>query len=73
MSRDEVIRLAREAGFYVQDWGGNDNGWIKIQQRFAALFEAAIRADCADTVEKAGIAGYGTIAAAHLIRKGIKP
>ena len=38
--------------------------------KFAASVEARVRETCALQVEKAGMAGFGTLAAAALIRKG---
>ena len=41
MTRDEVIRLAREAGFWGADIRHNDDGSL---ERFAAMVAAAARA-----------------------------
>lgn len=38
--------------------------------KFAAHVEARVRETCALQVEKAGMAGLGTLAAAAIIRKG---
>lgn len=60
MNRDDVIRMAREAGGYdgftssPTDW---DNGDFVISpeqlERFAALVEAATKEKCAVAVERA--------------------
>jgi hypothetical protein len=66
MNRDDIIQLAREAGFYIdQDW--IEHG-LSGFERFAALVMAQEREACAITVEQAGIEGYGTLAAAAAIR-----
>jgi len=74
VTRDDIIRMAREAGI---------NGPAPARQgfkmyanpqrleRFAALVAAAEREACAKICEQAGIDGYGTLAAAAAIRRGI--
>lgn len=66
MNRDNIIRMAREAGGLIDevDW------YFEYEnlERFAALVAAAEREACALEVEKAGIEGYGTLAAAAAIR-----
>jgi hypothetical protein len=62
MKRSEVVRLAHDAGcsdiIVSREWF-----------RFARLIAAAEREACAKVVEQAGIDGYGTIAAALLVRE----
>ena len=66
LSRDDIIRMAREASGLIDevDW------YFEYEnlERFAALVAAAEREACALEVEKAGIEGYGTLAAAAAIR-----
>jgi hypothetical protein len=74
MNRDEIIRMAREAGWRVDSEGEvlEGDGWhiqTDIVERFAELVAAAEREACAKVVEQAGIDGYGTLAAALLVRE----
>ena len=49
MNQDDIIRMAREAGFYIdQDW--IDHG-LSGFERFAALVAAAEREACANQAE----------------------
>ena len=51
MNRDDIIRMAREAGFAIQgDMYGEDNEISRIE-RFANLVAAAEREACADIAE----------------------
>jgi hypothetical protein len=69
MNRDDIIRMAREAGFVIQgDMYGEDDEIARVE-RFANLVAAAEREACARVVEQAGIDGYGTLAAALLVRE----
>jgi hypothetical protein len=69
MNRGDIIRIARESGFAIQgDMYGEDDAIAKIE-RFAALVAAAEREACAVVVEQAGMDGYGTLAAALLVRE----
>ena len=82
MTQDDIIRMAREAGFEDYHWTSL-NGESELDQtlqvgeypvgesvfKFATLVAAAEREACAQTCEQAGIDGYGTLAAAALIRK----
>ena len=82
MTKDDIIRMAREAGFEDYHWTSL-NGESELDQtlqvgeypvgesvfKFAALVAADEREACAQTCEQAGIDGYGTLAAAALIRK----
>jgi hypothetical protein len=62
MKRSDVVRMAREAGcpdiIIPREWF-----------RFAKLVEAKEREACAVVVEQAGMDGYGTLAAALLVRE----
>ena len=62
MKRSDVVRMAREAGcpdiVIPREWF-----------RFAKLVEAKEREACAVVVEQAGMEGYGTLAAALLVRE----
>jgi virulence-associated protein VapD len=51
MTRDDIIRMAREAGFAIQgDMYGEDNEIARVE-RFAKLVEAAEREACAKMCE----------------------
>jgi len=57
MNRDDIIRMAREAGFRIDPEGEvlEGDGWhiqTDIVERFAALVAAAEREACAKTVEE---------------------
>jgi hypothetical protein len=66
MTRDDMIRMAREAGWeYATDDRGFEPLW-----RFAALVAAADRERIAALAEQMGIDGYGTLAIAAAIGKG---
>ena len=46
MNRDEVIRMAREAGF--DEWAGTDDVcFLAVIERFAELVASAEREECA--------------------------
>lgn len=50
MNRDDVIRMAREAGF--AEWHGTDDvAFLAVIERFAALIAAAEREACARVLE----------------------
>ena len=62
--------MAREVGLCDEE--GRDSDSIVITgylERFAKLVAAAEREECAKVVEQAGIDGYGTLAAALLVRE----
>jgi hypothetical protein len=72
MTRDEIVRMAREvAGVTYPD--GTTGVKIGMSEehleRFAKLVAAAEREECAKVVEQAGLDGYGTLAAALLVRE----
>ena len=55
MTRDDIIRMAEEAGFQtdLQDvWITYDGIWSEEFERFAALVAAAEREACAEVCEK---------------------
>ena len=63
MTRDDIIRMAQEANLWIT----SDERRAAVV-RFAALVAAAEREACAKVCEQAGIEGYGTLAAAVMIR-----
>ena len=67
MTRDDIIRMAEES---TPDHmiGGCEFDYAQLEH-FAKLVAAAEREECAQVVEQAGIDGYGTLAAALLIRE----
>jgi hypothetical protein len=75
MNRDDIIRMAREAGIEHHENVDEmrspfcDGVWFEDLERFAALVAAAEREACAVVVEQAGMDGYGTLAAALLVRE----
>jgi hypothetical protein len=68
MTRDDIIRMAREAGWQEDMFGIGiwDSQELNV---FANLVTAAEREACAKVVEQAGLDGYGTLAAALLVRE----
>lgn len=66
MNRDDITRIAREAG--GEDWG-IFRDFMPELERFAKLVAEAEREACANLVEQAGVDGYGTLVAALLIRE----
>ena len=65
MTRDDIIRMAEDAGFEIDCCSLE---WHDRIECFANLVAAAEREACATAVEQAGIDGYGTLAAAAMIR-----
>jgi hypothetical protein len=65
MTRDDIIRMAEACG--IPEFENNESLAENIV-RFAALVATAEREKCARLVEQAGIDGYGTLAAAAMIR-----
>ncbi len=53
MTRDDIIRMARESGFEVDsdDVWITDGFWVEELERFAKLVAAAEREACADIAE----------------------
>jgi hypothetical protein len=71
MNRDDIIKLAREAGEYADQHHEKHDSWLEAERlQFAALVAAADRERIAALVEQMGIDGYGTLAIAAAIRKG---
>ncbi len=66
MNAEDIIRMAREAG--GNDWG-IFRDFMPELEHFANLVAAAEREACAVVVEQAGMEGYGTLAAALLVRE----
>jgi len=66
MTRDDVIRLAREAHMHHMAW---DDDYIEGTERFAALVAAATCKELADEAERNGNA----VLAAQLRARGEKP
>ena len=64
MTRDDIIRLAREAGFELNMWqlsvGCEATGTHEELERFAALVAAAEREACAKLVDHILKEGGGT-------------
>jgi hypothetical protein len=67
MTRDDIMRMARETDCLDDQHYGSV--WADKLERFANLIAAAEREECAKVVEQAGIDGYGTLAAALLVRE----
>ncbi len=70
MNRDDIIRMAREAGFYIDPEGEilEGDGWhiqTDIVERFAKLVAAAEREECAQIAFNAKT----YLEAAHNIRE----
>ena len=59
MTRDDMIKMAQEAGIVVT----GEAVWELCQ-----MVAATEREECAQLAEQAGIDGYGTLAAAAMIR-----
>lgn len=74
MTREDVIRMAREAGggdMQPYDYGAKPDRMILFYDELVSLaykIVAAEREACAKLVEQAGIDGYGTLAIAAMIR-----
>ena len=55
MTRSDIIKMAKEAGFETaQDWVFNPNGFVVIVERFAAIVAAAEREAIIDLVAMHG-------------------
>lgn len=67
MDRDDIIRMAQDAFGAEHELFWMDSTDEHLE-RFANLVAAAEREACALEVEKAGMEGYGTLAAAASIR-----
>jgi hypothetical protein len=68
MTDDDIINRAKdacapyEAAIFASPWG---EYWVK---RFGRIIETHVREECARICEQAGSDGYGTLAAAAMIR-----
>ena len=72
MNKEDLIRMAREAAEdskYVWSKPEHPVSLATFCESFANLVAAAEREACAKVVEQAGIDGYGTLAAALLVRE----
>lgn len=71
MTREDIIRIAREAGLLRSGEGWTEpHRWGLTEfEKFAALVAEAEREACALAVEQAGVNGMGTLAAAAMIRQ----
>lgn len=56
MTREDIIRIAREAGFAVDVFP--DAAWIALMGRFAKLIAAAEQEECAKVCEDMWGKGY---------------
>ena len=63
MNHEDLIKMAKEADLWL-----TSDERIAAVVRFANLVAAAERSACAAIVEQAGVDGYGTLAAAVMIR-----
>ncbi|RPJ30862.1 MAG: hypothetical protein EHM17_16035 [Verrucomicrobiaceae bacterium] len=53
MNRDDITRMAREAGFETaEEWDKFPNGFVQVVARFAALVAAAEREACSDICDQ---------------------
>lgn len=68
LSRDEINRIIYDNGLFHGTMALGVVMDANHLERFANLVAAAEREACALAVEQAGIAGYGTLAAAAIIR-----
>jgi hypothetical protein len=73
MTKDDIIRMAREAGCVPVRHPEYDNDvqvfvTPDVLERFTALIAAAEREACAKVCEELGMQDYGTLAIAAAIR-----
>jgi hypothetical protein len=66
--REDLIRMAHEAGFQFQRYEGNVKESVNSLEALARLITLADRERVAALVEQMGIEGYGTLAIAAAIR-----
>ena len=69
MTQDDIIRMARERDLIEMDHDCLEGVPLANLPQLIELVRADEREACAQTCEQAGIDGYGTLAAAALIRK----
>jgi hypothetical protein len=67
MTRGDIVKWAAETGLGSTQYI-SESQWRSLTA-FAELAAAAEREACAKVVEQAGIDGYGTLAAALLVRE----
>jgi len=74
MDREDIIRMAREAGFevYGTDVWITDGWWLEELERFAALVAAAEREACASICFQEGPSIDGELIAAAIRARGNK-
>ena len=66
--RDDLIRMANQAGFQFQRYEGNVKESVNSLEALARLIITADREATALLVERMGMEGYGTLAIAAAIR-----
>ena len=66
--REDLIRMAHEAGFQFHRYEGNVKESVNSLEALARLITSAERESIATLVEQMGIEGYGTLALAAAIR-----
>jgi hypothetical protein len=66
--REDLIRMAHEAGFQFHRYEGNVKESVNSLEALARLITSAERESIATLVEQMGIEGYGTLAIAAAIR-----
>ena len=66
--REDLIRMAHEAGFQFQRYEGNVKESVNSLEALARLIITADREATALLVERMGMEGYGTLAIAAAIR-----
>ena len=72
MTRDDIIRMAREAGF--DEWEGTDDvGFLAVIERFATIVAAAQREECAELCDRFAVRDMHPAECAAAIRKIGKP
>ena len=76
MIRDDIIRMAREAGWEMPvDWDVTD-GFLMHLERFTALLESKIRADereaCAKMVEEWDLECFNYLACPKVVADAIR-
>jgi hypothetical protein len=71
MTREDIIRMAREAGEYADQHHEKHDSWLEAERlQFAALVAAAERERLAQHFDQANMAGIHSAWVAAAIRKG---
>jgi 5,10-methylenetetrahydrofolate reductase len=71
MTRDDIIRLARECGIDIeQDTLCRFEGWVEPMEKFAALAAAAEREACAKLCEQKSAIRGGEVFATRIRARG---